>query len=1292
MINDQYPYVNLSSVSPQSKFLESYPEPPLATSTLYLNKYKTTDPDGSNHYQLVGVHIVLKKDAPKELWRFLASVIRDRATNTIDLLLKEAVKKSSLQIYCDTLEVYGEFSVPEVDVSIFARRIIWATSDATINTSPLRWRSKAQDSDGTNLAKDGSHGRNAGNLNVFVSEVVNPFTVEGSVTIYGDRDYKGQSKVLSVGTYDISELGIGNDSLSSLRVPKGLQVTLYEHSGFQGRFKTLTGDASYIDDFNNITSSIKVEPLKRFIANGGNGQDAGNGRNATPQTIVDMESKVSDEIKLRDSYSVANFDPPATYYEHIGFITELDGNTRDKNYNKQLSNSQMSFYRKMNGGGSWGDNSKWPSPGVNPIAPGNPGNAGNGGTLKSNFELLEFFMNSPGQGGLKAKDCKGVRPGNPIKCAKYQVHILLPPTIFASKHNRSNKVFTLETIDNSATGKDAVAPEAKVRIGNSPVPSIINESNAWVHPLSLQKAIEYARDLFLSNSRTEVQNFLTPYHQALSLDIPTQAGAWENSNNAQWISAQSEISTMLLRLSSHLDYFGNPGGFSPFLSLSSTIKSYEDETQRALKALILSHWITKEAQIIEEQSKALQESISVLNKDTQDATKQILQTEQKIDSTINSINSLSQQLEDKADKLDRLKDTLLKQAEHDIDQQHQIKFSIKLCAAICQVIPVGQPVLGSVATLASVASNLIGSNLDEPVDLSEIKDAFEKCQGSYQQYKEVAEKAKKEKDSPASENEEEAKKKESVWATVGKGVGPALSQVSEAFSSLKVPQSEVDAELNQLIIKNDEWKEIVKEIKDLNAMKSKLITDLEQFLLVLGENNARITSNASATVNMHQEIAKKNLSLDLEVVGFVNQMNHRAKLRLIYSLYLLVKSYETRVLKPISVDWTLSEVTKKIIEITESKFDINSLDNWVSLLNSIFNENLQKIRDSLKADFQVNEMKDPLRYVFTIDQTPDILSQLNETGQTVFNALPLILPTDQQCFISNIELTEVEFDSNSPQISNSQNIKFYLIPGKIGILRRDKNLYSIYTNEPLMWTFTYSSQDGIEPGERIPISEDILNWLVSDPENLIKQKLTLPPMWTDIKIRVVSSQPLKALPNIVKLNFKFYYVSAPAPQDQTVLNVQTIGSSKGVIIECSEDLAGRKNGFDQMIRIYQSGTTVSLAVPPKTEDSYFKQWNLVGWKSQTKQEASFNFEIKDNTIAQCCWSTEPKALAFVMLQEGTTASTLPKTENLPLYLTASTEATILTIISNPDDAEVIEESEEGWQQINYKGIVGWIKR
>lgn len=89
----------------------------------------------------------------------------------------------------------------------------------------------------------------------------NPPYNEQQVMIYTDEDYRGQSVVVYPGTYaTMSQLNFPDDALTSLRVPAGYRVVLYEHPNFGGKSYTITESKSkfYISGWNDKTSSIAV--------------------------------------------------------------------------------------------------------------------------------------------------------------------------------------------------------------------------------------------------------------------------------------------------------------------------------------------------------------------------------------------------------------------------------------------------------------------------------------------------------------------------------------------------------------------------------------------------------------------------------------------------------------------------------------------------------------------------------------------------------------------------------------------------------------------------------------------------------------------------------------------------------------------------------------------------------------------------------------------------------------------------------------------------------------------------
>ncbi|HPJ29788.1 MAG TPA: beta/gamma crystallin-related protein [Methanothrix sp.] len=126
-----------------------------------------------------------------------------------------------------------------------------------------------------------------------------------TVTIYEHSNYQGKSQTMGVGRYDMGALAIGNDKLSSIKVPAGLTVTLYEHAGFQGRTKTVAGDMAYIGgDFNDRASSLVVSAIESPI------QSLSEGAVLSQQWLL---------AEVCDNRLESTYNKRATIYEHANY-------------------------------------------------------------------------------------------------------------------------------------------------------------------------------------------------------------------------------------------------------------------------------------------------------------------------------------------------------------------------------------------------------------------------------------------------------------------------------------------------------------------------------------------------------------------------------------------------------------------------------------------------------------------------------------------------------------------------------------------------------------------------------------------------------------------------------------------------------------------------------------------------------------------------------------------------------------------------------------------------------------
>ncbi|MCA1292782.1 sugar-binding protein [Paenibacillus sp. alder61] len=89
-----------------------------------------------------------------------------------------------------------------------------------------------------------------------------PTTPTNGVTFYADINYGGKAVTVGTGNYTLSQLnakGIPNDWMSSLKVPNGWTVEVYENDNFGGTKWTFTSDSSWVGNaINDKMSSVKI--------------------------------------------------------------------------------------------------------------------------------------------------------------------------------------------------------------------------------------------------------------------------------------------------------------------------------------------------------------------------------------------------------------------------------------------------------------------------------------------------------------------------------------------------------------------------------------------------------------------------------------------------------------------------------------------------------------------------------------------------------------------------------------------------------------------------------------------------------------------------------------------------------------------------------------------------------------------------------------------------------------------------------------------------------------------------
>ncbi|MEO1392106.1 MAG: tectonin domain-containing protein [Cyanobacteria bacterium J06634_5] len=149
------------------------------------------------------------------------------------------------------------------------------------------------------------------------------FTHHSQATLYQNRDFGGESQVLGVGSYSMELLTIGDNTVSSVKVPEGLRVTLYKNNNFKGASHAFTADTPWVgDDINNQTSAIlvdKVVSLYEAADYEGQHQDFGIGR----YSLQDLQkgNNLASSIKVPEGYMAILYEQ-ADYTGHFRIFLE----------------------------------------------------------------------------------------------------------------------------------------------------------------------------------------------------------------------------------------------------------------------------------------------------------------------------------------------------------------------------------------------------------------------------------------------------------------------------------------------------------------------------------------------------------------------------------------------------------------------------------------------------------------------------------------------------------------------------------------------------------------------------------------------------------------------------------------------------------------------------------------------------------------------------------------------------------------------------------------------------------
>ncbi|CAN2042182.1 hypothetical protein GMMP15_720036 [Candidatus Magnetomoraceae bacterium gMMP-15] len=773
---------------------------------------------------------------------------------------------------------------------------------------------------------------------------------------------------------------------------------------------------------------------------------------------------------------------------------------------------------------------------------------------------------------------------------------------------------------------DIPGPDPDLQTGISGRVSHIQKIMSWFTPQALRLCIMHLEDAYLYGYFQLTEEKLEQYLRViLYYQSVEEWSLLSNEIQLEFRQLKDEIQTLLYRLASHLDYFGNPAGWVPMLSFEVLMNAYKNEIDPAIRQLYLSYWIGNIASSIQQKIESLTEQkdskfdeIESLINDYEIELENI----PNIESSIADITGNEENIQAKVGL--RLKELLL-EAQRIADKENKVPFW-KKAAGILTSITVGFPITEPLFSPISKGLNLIDSNIDfdNPIDaFKKIKDPFEAFKEAnfkldYTQWKEEINNI---------EDEKDIIEKLTKAYEFGDDISNKIEKVKDAMKQTEEAKTSIGKELAKLKKSDKEFNDLNDEVGKLTNEKERLGKELTVIEATIMSFKKDITKKLLRIDELNKYIQNQTPLLDHNVILYLKEMDKRAKDRLSKYHYMLSKAYEYRVIKPYTGEPKLNDVFDKIKEIAESNTDnhILPLEDF-NALKAVYEEPLSDIAFQILSDMGRKEMETKGYYK---------LSE-SELGKFNDNKTPIIAPQrkyglfspkyeDIRILTFDIKKIESEVPSSFAMDENTR-IQITLIHPGVSILAKEGNFYKFYYNNPLedsgnpiFWRFDYFIESGeIVKHELSPPQDSLIRYLssISDDRILIYSR---PSAWADINVlrEDIGTKAIK----LTHLEFQMTYDYSDRTNDVKMLDVMMNdnNASPYVIID-KQDLNNRQDGSGSFQRMFYDNTSVNLIAPTVYGDLHFKNWtdangNILSENNQLYLKMDGNKTVKMNMVS-----------------------------------------------------------------------------
>jgi len=762
----------------------------------------------------------------------------------------------------------------------------------------------------------------------------------------------------------------------------------------------------------------------------------------------------------------------------------------------------------------------------------------------------------------------------------------------------------------------------------------------WLHPNFISAVVKHAKDAYLNINNGFTYNIFSQYTQRIE-DLKASA-EWEGLDDATKMelnNEENEMQAIVSRIGQNLDYFGNPVGWVPMLSFEVNKAAFEQEIDKAIRVMYLSYWLKNINGTNEQRINACNDAIQQVKQDLSDNKDLVNQLALLIPELQDEATALQQQIDELVIRINQKTQQLLAQAKSNIDKQNEwgavcgvLTCIAKAAPIVCSVIPgVGTAIGAGIGAALSVGTNALAKATNANTDYigygAAVGDFIGTATSFFSSggFSDVTNALKGIDMSSIGSTYNTAK---DAYKSISKTVDPLVQGVDKLRTALtqnSTPNDQVQAELDKLKAQSREYQELIAEADALNTRKEELISKLSNTLDNFATTSVEVQKNIAAVDGLGNNVFTGNSQRDLRAMQYVDDMDRRAKERLLKYHYYMAKAYEYRLLQSYPGVLNLPAIMDRLIAIAGQNPDKPTLsDQDFNNLKALYEEQLSTVTSNILAVYNSNPPQ--LTQPFRFDLTADDLTALNSGGDVRLNIYErgMIAPNQENVRIVNFKVYDIKVHLEGDQNPSFANFNLLMEHSGRSMIRSNGQIYwfdhiNNQTQSPITWGMAYDAKRGIVDQQTPSFASNSL--LYSLLGNLANDNIMIysqPGAWADIRISkndVTSGNTKMVIDN---LTFELQYDFTQRPTNNRNLDVyagdvDNSSLSLSPYIEISRtDKGGRDNGRGVLYRTYNSGSSVNLEAPVD-----YGRYKFVNWtdkfgavaSTQTTVSAGMNSDI-----------------------------------------------------------------------------------